>query len=480
MRILLTGANGYIGARLLPLLLEEGHHVIALLRHPKRFDISSLREKQVTTIFADLLDKGSLEKLPKQIDAAYYLVHSMSDSAKDFSELEEESAKNFIEALEKTEAKQIVYLSGLSSDASLSPHLSSRRKVEQILSHGSIPCTTLRSGVIIGSGSASFEIIRDLVEKLPLMIAPRWVRNRTQPIAVSDVLFYLKAVLNNPDTFRKAFEIGGPDVLTYREMLLRYASIRGLRRYVINVPVLTPKLSSYWLYFVTSTNFSLASSLVDSLRNETICSDFQIQKLIPHQCLKYEEAISRALEKIEQNAVVSSWRDAIVLSRLQPNFQEHIRIPATGCLSNKQRIEIHGNPQASIDALWAIGGETGWYYANWAWKIRGFVDKLCGGAGLNRGRTNTDKIETGDAIDFWRVLAADKTNGRLLLYAEMKLPGEAWLEFRICRDGPKTFLEQTATFRPKGVLGRLYWYSLLPIHNLIFHGMARAIVRGNS
>lgn len=471
MKILLTGATGYIGARLLPLLLDEGHEVYALVRREKKFPESS----RLRLIVGDLLDPASLVSIPENLDAAYYLVHSMSEEEGKFNRLELECVKNFTSILLKQKVKQIIYLSGISHDRNLSTHLASRKAVEDVFIKSGIPYTILRCGMIIGSGSASFEIIRDLTEKLPVMIAPKWVYNKTQPLAISDALFYLKAVLGLQGAMNQIFEIGGLDQLTYKEMLLGYAKVRGLRRFILGVPVLTPRLSSYWLYFVTSTNFSLAKSLVDSLKNDTTCTDKRIQGVIPHECLSYDESVRRALEKIEQNHVISSWKNALVLSKLNPNLQQYIHVPTHACFVDQQIVHTQSSFEMIVKKIWSIGGSQGWYFANWAWEFRGFLDKLFGGVGLNRGRTNVNQIEAGDAIDFWRVLVADVNDGRLLLYSEMKLPGEAWLEFRVSEKNGERILTQTATFRPKGILGRLYWYLLLPIHKLIFRGMANAI-----
>lgn len=472
MRILLTGANGYIGSRLLIVLAEAGHEVIALVRSKKRLKIPSYIAMQVTPLKGDLLRPITL---PEKIDAAYYLLHSMGTSSEGFSKDEALCAQNLSAALQKTSCKQIIYLSGLAPEEPLSEHMASRHHVEKILSDSNIPTTILRAGIIIGSGSASFEIIRDLVEKLPAMIAPRWVENKCQPIAIADVLFYLKEVLANPKCLDKRLEIGGPEQLTYREMLQRFAKIRGLTRVIIPVPVLTPRLSSYWLLFITSTSFPLAQALVNSLKTDAICQDNTIQTLIPHECLTYEEALKLAFEKIAQNAVVSSWKDALVMSKLGPDLSEYLSVPTHGCLSHQVALP-YDDRKAAIAKLWQIGGANGWYTMNWAWSLRGFVDKLVGGVGLRRGRTHPTQLSTGDALDFWRVLVADKANGHLLLYAEMRLPGEAWLEYRI-ENGTVT---QTATFRPKGVLGRLYWYLLVPFHHFIFRGLCQAIARGGA
>jgi len=464
MKILLTGANGYIGSRLLPRLLEQRHHVTALVRSPARFDAP----KSVERLKGDLLDPPGF---PTDLDAAYYLVHSMSDSAKSFQEIEEQCAVNFVRRIEKTSAKQVIYLTGFSSAQKLSRHLASRKRVGEILRQGKVPVTALQAGIIIGSGSASFEIIRDLVEKLPVMVAPKWVKNRTQPISIANALDYLTAVLGNSKCIGRSFDIGGPDVLTYKDLLLGFARIRGLRRWIITVPVLTPRLSSYWLYFVTSANFSLARSLVESLESDSVCQENSICEIVSLKLMTYEEAVRRAFEKIEQGIIPSGWKDAIVESSLDPDLSRYIQVPTFGCFIDKREAKIKGDPKRVQERIWALGGENGWPACNWAWGLRGFMDKLFGGVGLRRGRTHPTRLRPGDALDFWRVVLADEEKGRLLLYAEMKLPGEAWLEFRI-EEGS---LLQTATFRPKGIWGRLYWILLYPIHVYIFRKMCRVL-----
>jgi uncharacterized protein YbjT (DUF2867 family) len=478
MRILLTGANGYIGARLLPNLLEEGHEVIALVRSSFRLKLPKHHKEKVQIVTADLLDQDSLTKIPENIDAAFYLVHSMTQSGESFAELEKKSAENFTEALKKTNVRQIVFLGGIANAEKLSTHLESRKQVENIIKESGIPYTIFRAGIIIGSGSASFEIIRDLVEKLPVMIAPRWVSSLSQPIAIRDVLFYLTKCLDKDECMSQTFDIGGPDKFTYKEMLEIFAEIRGLKRKIFKVPVLTPRLSSYWLYFVTSTNFQLAQSLVDSLKCEAVCKDNRIRDILPQELLSYREAIQKAFDTTEQHAVVSSWKDAMISSRLNPDLSEYVKVPKHGCLTDVQEIRFEGHAEEVIGRIWRIGGHTGWYYMDWAWEIRGFIDKVFGGVGLRRGRTHPENLHRGDSLDFWRVLLADKENGRLLLYAEMKVPGEAWLEFEVTGSDKGGTLKQTASFRPRGVLGRLYWYVLLPFHKLIFSGMAKAIAKG--
>ncbi len=470
MKILLTGANGYIGMRLLPELLENGHHVICAVRDKNRLPLDPETTKRVSVIEVDFAEEVNLDSFPKDIDAAYYLIHSMSSSTTDFDEMEARSAENFNKYMAKTSVKQVIYLSGIVNEQELSKHLSSRKKVEDILYQGSYHLTVLRAGIVVGSGSSSFEIIRDLCEKLPIMIAPKWLETKTQPIAVRDVIAFLYGVLDNEKCFDQSFDIGGPDVLTYKEMLLKYSKIRGLKLWIIPVPVMSPRLSSYWLYFVTSTSYKLAVNLVDSMKMEVVATDNNLQKILNIQPITYEKAIERAFVKIEQNLVISSWKDSLAAGRIT-NLKEYIQVPTFGCLKDRKVLEVK-NPEAALDNIWSIGGENGWYYGNRLWQIRGFMDKMVGGVGLRRGRTDPKKIHTGDALDFWRVLYADRENKRLLLFAEMKLPGEAWLEFCI---NDKNELIQTATFRPKGIWGRLYWYAMLPFHHFIFNGMIRNI-----
>lgn len=478
MKILLTGSTGYIGRRLLPVLLEDGHEVICIVRDKRRFDWEDFSDellKQIRVIEFDLTEAAVLE-LPRDIDAAYYLVHSMSSSHPDFSALEARSARCFAEAVSRTSAKQIIYLSGIVNDADLSNHLLSRKNVEDILRTSSVPVTVMRAAIIIGSGSASFEIIRDLVEKLPVMIAPRWLKTKCQPIGIRNVIEYLREVLMRAETFHQTFDIGGQEILTYKEMLLGFARVRGLKRWIITVPVLTPKLSSLWLVFVTSTTYALARSLVDSMKNEVICHDKRIQEIIPIHILSYEQSLQRAFDKINQKNVISSWKDSIAFTTITKNFLNNIEVPQHGVYTDLREVVIQRDAKEVIENIWRIGGNRGWYFGNGLWRIRGLMDKMIGGVGLRRGRRSDIDLKAGDALDFWRVLVADKSNGRLLLYAEMKLPGEAWLEFRIKEKKGIKILQQTATYRPLGVWGRLYWYSVLPFHGLIFPQMAKRIV----
>ncbi|AMR34367.1 epimerase [Mucilaginibacter sp. PAMC 26640] len=474
MKVLLAGANGYIGTRLIPVLLEKGCNVVCLVRDKRRFHEQSDYADRVTLITGDLL-KEDIEPFPQDIDAACYLVHSMAQAA-DFANLEAQSAHNFATELNKTNCKQVVYLSGITNDTDLSNHLLSRKHVEDVLKECKAAVTVLRAAIIIGSGSSSFEIIRDLTEKLPVMTVPRWVNTKCQPIAIRDVLGYLDGVLLNENAFNKTFDIGGPDILSFKQMMLTYAKVRKLKRHIITLPFLSPKISSYWLYFVTSTSYSLAQSLVDSMKNETIMKNHDIDNVVKRECLSYEEALQLAFNKIEQNSIVSSWKDALNNGYLTGSFMDQIKVPQKGTKEYKVKQPFKRDSAEVLKNIMAIGGSRGWYYWDWIWSIRGFLDKLFGGVGSRRGRTSNISISAGDVIDFWRVLLADNANRRLLLYAEMKLPGEAWLEFKIVERNHTTFLSQVATFRPRGLWGRLYWYLMWPFHLFIFKGMAKRIV----
>lgn len=469
MKILLTGANGYIGQRLLPALLEQGHQVVCCVRDVNRIDLRKYQSSGVSVIETDLLKMESLANIPNDIDAAYYLVHSMgTDGA--FDALEQQAAKNFMERINRTSARQLIYLSGIVNDADLSKHLASRKNVEDILAGGNVPTTVLRAGIIVGSGSASFEIIRDLAEKLPVMIAPKWLHTRCQPVAIRNVIQFLSGVLFREDCYGQHFDIYGPDTLTYKQMLLQFSEVRGLKRWIITVPVMTPKLSSYWLYFVTSTSYPLAKNLVESMKVDVVAEPNDLSERLGIQPISYKEAIKIAFDKIEQNLVLSSWKDALGLPVFDKAFSEYIQVPEFGTFTDKKSIETK-DPQRALDRIFAIGGASGWYYGDWLWEFRGFIDKLFGGVGLQRGRKNKSEIAVGESLDFWRVIYASREEKRLLLYAEMKLPGEAWLEFRM--EG--STIHQTATFRPLGLPGRLYWYVVLPFHFFIFNGMIKKI-----
>jgi uncharacterized protein YbjT (DUF2867 family) len=469
MKILLTGANGYIGQRLLPVLLEQGHTVYCCVRNRKRFEGQA--HENVRIIEIDFLNPPEGMHLPADLDVAFFLIHAMSSKG-DFASKEAKTAENFGHLVQATACRQIIYLSGIVNEDELSEHLSSRFEVEKILRSGKVPLTVLRAGIIVGSGSASFEIIRDLVEKLPLMIAPKWLDTLCQPISIRNVIQFLSGVMLKEKTFHQDFDIGGPDVLSYKQMLLQFAEVRRLKRFVFTVPVMTPRLSSYWLYFITSTSYPLAVNLVDSMKINVVCRPNNLAKELGIELLTYRQAVAFAFRRIEQNVVLSSWKDAFSTFDTNPRLMEYVEVPKFGCFTDEKRRRINAEQvPAVLDRIWRIGGDTGWYYGNFLWKIRGLIDKAVGGVGLRRGRTHPDRIAPGDSLDFWRVLIADRPNKRLLLFAEMKLPGEAWLEFKITPNGKDWELWQTATFRPRGVWGRLYWFSVLPFHYFIFNGM---------
>ena len=476
MRILLTGANGYIGRRLLPILLNSGHEVITCVRDKNTIRLSEEEKSKVTICEVDFLDETSVDALPRNIDVAYFLMHSLTAGSKLFSAKEDKLAQNFVTYIDSSTAKQIIYLGGISNDNNLSDHLKSRQKTGSILGTSVVPLTALRAAIIIGSGGASFEIIRDLVEKLPVMIAPKWLNTKCQPIGIRNVMEYLLEACGNEQLYNKTFDIGGPEVLTYKEMLLQFAAVRKMKRWIGTVPIMTPKFSSYWLYFVTSTSYYLAANLVDSMKNEVVVKEGNIEDYIKLDLISYQENVALAFKRIEQNTVVSSWTDSELLRKGQ-SLNYYIKVPVNGTFKDQKEVSFElGLKSQVMKNIWAIGGERGWYYGNWMWGIRGYIDKLAGGVGLRRGRRSPTEIFTGDSVDFWRVLLADHEGERLLLFAEMRLPGEAWLEFKIETNGMDCKMIQTATFRPKGLFGRLYWYSMLPFHHFIFGNMANNLV----
>jgi uncharacterized protein YbjT (DUF2867 family) len=476
MNILITGANGYIGQRLIQFLLPDQHRLYCCVRNKERF-AAEHSHPNIYIIEVDFLNSENTE-LPLDIDVAFYLIHSLSSSTSSFQVQEEHCAANFNKIIGKTKAQQVIYLGGIVNEAYLSKHLTSRLAVEKILLSAVIPVTVLRAGIIVGSGSASFEIIRDITEKLPVMITPRWLNTKCQPIAVRNVLQYLSGVMLLKETYHQVYDIGGSEILTYKQMLQQFAEVRGLKRYILTLPVMTPRVSSYWLYFITSTSYPLAVNLVNSMKVHVICRPNDLQQKLSIKLLTYKQAVAVAFEKIEQNMVVSSWKDAFISNNTSVHMMRYVNVPEFGCLKDVKFREIKPEDTSRIlQKIWSIGGETGWYYGNFLWHVRGVIDKLFGGVGLRRGRTNIEHINAGDALDFWRVLIADKEQKRLLLYAEMKLPGEAWLEFRIMKVKNKLQLRQMAAFRPKGLWGRLYWYSVLPFHYFIFNGMINNIIK---
>jgi uncharacterized protein YbjT (DUF2867 family) len=477
MKILITGANGYIGLRLLSALSTTEHEVVAVVRNRHRLDAKTcaMFGTRLQILEYDFLsDESSQSICPEGIDIAYYLIHSMG-SGRGFAEREEQCARQFISWIKPTQCQQIIYLSGIIPQTQqLSAHLESRQRVAVLLAQSSIPLTTLRASIIVGSGSASFEIIRDLVEKLPAMITPKWTHTRCQPIAIRNVISYLTGVIDNEQCLNQSFDIGGPDQLSYRDMMSQYAETRGLFRLIIPAPLFTPRLSSYWLSLVTATNYQLAKALVGSLHMETVCRENSIHSIIPQNLLSYREAIELAFSRIAQNRVPSTWYGAMSSGKLRPEQIRNIQVPEYGILRDSRHTILTTSRTTALEAVWSLGGKRGWPSMTWAWKLRGLIDKLVGGIGMRRGRRNPNELKPGDALDFWRVIVADKQAGRLMLYAEMRLPGEAWLEFHI----ENNELRQTATFRPLGLLGRAYWYATFPFHLIIFPRMAINLARG--
>lgn len=475
MKIAVVGATGYVGGRLVPELLEAGHRVRCLARTPQRLDSVSWR-RDVEVVTADVLDRESLVAGLDGVDAVYYLVHAMGHAG-DFETTDRVGAENLRHAAARAGASRIVYLGGLGEDdpERLSKHLASRHEVGEILAGGPVPVTELRAAIIIGSGSASFEMLRHLDEVLPVMICPRWVtRTRCQPIAIADVLFYLVSVLDHPSTSGRVLEIGGPDVLTYRDMLDRYAEVAGLRRrIVIRVPVLTPRLSSLWVNLVTPLPYGLARPLVESLVNDVVVGpERDIRRLIPHEPLDLDEALRRAMRQVKDLKVSTSWMDSAGAghSPASPSPQDPDWAGGT-VLENRQEVTSAASPERLFRTVAGVGGTRGWYVTNGLWTLRGWFDKVIGGVGMRRGRRHPDDLRVGDALDFFRV--EDHDEPRLLrLRAEMRVPGDAWLEWTIEPDGSGSRLRQLARFHPRGIAGRLYWWAMLPFHAVIFRRLA--------
>lgn len=469
MKILLTGATGYIARKLLPVLLTKNYEVVCCTRDLTKFPVPLHVSPHLHVIEVDFLVPATLSNIPKDIDVAYYLIHSMTSSIDDFEEMEMRAAHHFRDYIETTTVQQVIYLSGIQNDKKLSRHLLSRQHVEKILAGGAYNLTTLRAGIIVGSGSASFEIIRDLVEKLPIMVAPRWVETRSQPIAIHNVIQYLLGVVLHTYTYNRSFDIGGPEILTYRDMLIRYAHYRSLRRKIWTVPLLTPRISSFWLYFLSSTSYKLAANLVNSMRVEVICKENELKKILNIQPIRYEDAVRMAFDKIEQQEVIPYWRSMLYTINAAKELSFWIQPPSFGCYADTTKRKFV-NKERTIENIWNIGGQNGWYL-NWLWTIRGVTDKALGGHGFPRGRGELATIASGDAIDFWEVLYANKEEGRLLLYTEMKYSGEAWLDYSIHKDT----LYQKASFRPWGIWGRLYWNMVKPFHAIVFKGMLKKL-----
>jgi uncharacterized protein YbjT (DUF2867 family) len=471
--VLVTGATGYIGGRLVPYLLEGGYRVRVLARDPQRLQGRSWF-KEVEIAQGDVFDPPSLQAAMQGVRTAFYLVHSMSGSA-DFEHKDILAAENFGAAASHNNLEQIIYLGGLGDpQADLSQHLRSRQETGEALRKAGTPVTELRAAVVVGAGSISFEMIRYLTERLPVMVCPRWVYTRVQPIAIRDVLAYLAAALETPESRGKIIEIGGADVLTYGDMMMGYARVRGLQRKLLPVPVLTPRLSSYWVHIVTPIPASISRPLIEGLRNEVIVRDATHQHIFPGiHPLGYQEAVELALGDLDAHAVETSWSDALVTS--QGDVVPVTLTTQAGMILERRQLATTASAEQLYAMVSRLGGDTGWLYYDWAWRVRGALDRLVGGVGLRRGRRDPVDLRPGDAVDFWRVEAAEPGQ-RLLLRAEMKVPGRAWLQFEMAPHGEgKTRLSQTAVFAPKGLSGLAYWYLLYPIHRLIFSGMIRKI-----
>ncbi len=469
-RVLLTGATGYVGGRLLRALEARGAHVRCLARRP---EFLRPRTAETTEIVAgDALDSRSLGDALRGVDAAYYLVHSMGSTG-GFEEQDRRAASTFAAAAREAGVRRLVYLGGLGSGDSLSPHLASRQEVGRILRESGVPTVELRASIVIGSGSFSFEMIRSLVDRLPVLVMPRWTRVLTQPIAIEDVIEYLLEALEIPLPRSMVYEIGGADRTSYRDIMREYARQRGLRRAFLSVPVLTPRLSSLWLGLVTPIYARVGRELIEGVRNETVVRDDAALRDFSVRPRGMAEAISRALENEDRDFAETRWSDA--LSSLEPaSSWGGVRFRSR--LVDSRTTWVPAPPAAAFTPIRRIGGETGWYYGDWLWRARGFLDLLAGGAGLRRGRRDPEHLAPGDVIDFWRVEVVEPDR-RLRLFAEMRLPGRAWLEFEVDGSESGSTIRQTAIFDPAGLLGIAYWYGIWPLHVAVFAGMLRGIAR---
>ncbi|MBA2497024.1 MAG: SDR family oxidoreductase [Acidimicrobiia bacterium] len=494
--VLVTGATGYVGGRLVPELLAAGHAVRCLARTPDKLDGFAWRD-DVDVVKGDVTDLDSLQAAMTGCRAAYFLVHSMGGSP-DFATRDRQAAATFCEAAAATEGMaQLVYLGGLGDedDEGLSPHLRSRHEVGRVLADGPVPVTELRAAVVIGSGSASFEMLRHLVETLPVMITPKWVHTHCQPIAIRDVLAYLVAAIDEPagGAGSRVLEIGGPDVLTYADMMRTYASVAGLpKRLLVKVPVLSPNLSSHWINIVTPLPRALARPLIESIVNEVVVTDDAARVVLHHEPITFRQAVEEAIRRVEHLDVQTTWSSASL-----PGTSPADPLPTDpdwsgGIVMRDERtVTAAATPAAVFAAVSGVGGGRGWYVVDFLWGIRGFLDRMVGGIGRRRGRRHPDLLRVGDALDFWRVEAnlppdrprspgdggeLDDGEGLLRLRAEMRLPGEAWLEWRVTPgDDGRTVLRQRALFHPTGLFGRLYWYAMVPFHAVIFAGLAREL-----
>jgi uncharacterized protein YbjT (DUF2867 family)/uncharacterized protein YndB with AHSA1/START domain len=473
--ILVTGATGYIGGRLVPRLLELGYQVRCMVRDPARLQ-GRPWYNDVEIVAGDVLKPESLASVMQGVQAAYYLIHSMGGGA-DFHERDMTAARNFSSAAREAGIERIIYLGGLAeASPGLSEHLRSRQQTGEALRSAGVPVTEFRAGVIVGSGSLSFELVRYLTERVPIMVCPRWVYTRTQPIGIREILEYLTATLTVPASSGRIIEIGGSEVVTYGQMMTIYAEVRGLTRIMLPVPVLTPRLSSYWVDLVTPIPSAIARPLIEGLRNENIVHDQSARELFPQiEPVSYRTSVERALSALQASRIETSWTDA--LSTSQGDIPPVVLTTQEGMmLEHRQRV-VNTSPANVYRVFTGIGGKRGWFHMNWAWELRGLLDRLIGGVGMRRGRRDPNTLRVGDALDFWRVEAVEPD--RLLrLRAEMKVPGRAWLQFQVTPHGTgQALVAQTAFFAPKGVFGWLYWYGIYPIHGLVFSGLIDQIVR---
>lgn len=471
--ILLTGATGYVGGRLAPHLIEAGHIVRCLVRDPERLRGRSWLN-QVDVFAGDVLDFESLKAAMQGVSAAYYLIHGLK-GGKVNAAREIQAARNFARAAEEVGVKRIIYLGELvNPTANLSLYLRSRHETGYALRQGRVPVTEFRAGMIIGSGSILFEMVRYLAELQPVFICPSWFFSLAQPIGIRDVLNYLLTALDNSDSIGKLIEIGGADRLTYADMLLRYSRLRGFKRLLIRTPFYAPHLSAYWVHMVTPVHWRAVLPLIQGLHLQAIVTDESAQKIFPNiRPLGFDVAVQMALERVENGKVETSWSDALVTTAGDVRPYE-FKLEA-GMMIEKRRLLLDLPPAPVYRAFTGIGGERGWLYMDWAWEIRGWLDKLVGGVGLRRGRRDPDDIRPGEALDFWRVEWLAPGRG-MRLRAEMKLPGGAWLEFQsIPQPDGKTLLTQDAYFAPRGLFGYLYWYAMWPFHRFIFDGMIRSL-----